>query len=418
MFFLYQILIFITILFSPLILLVRFLKNKEDKKRFIEKFSIILKKKNKQNLVWIHAASVGEVMSVVPLIDELEKDKKIEKILLTTSTLSSSKIFENLKFKKTFHQFFPIDFFFLTSIFIKHWRPKIAIFIDSEIWPCMFTEIKKNKIPLVLLNARITERSFKKWQILKKFSSIIFGKIDMAYPSNLETMNFLKKFKVKKIKKIGNLKFTERKKVKEKKFSKSFLRSISKKLILVASSTHPNEEMIISKTHLKLKKIFKNLLTIIIPRHIHRVQDIAKDIQSLNLKTIIRTSKQKIKPNTDIYLVDTYGETKKFFNISKTTFIGGSLTNHGGQNPIEPARFGLNIIHGPHVRNFRDIFKFFANKKISHKIKNHNELFKVSQKLLTKNNKIKLNLRKIGNSILKETVIEIKNILSHEIKKT
>lgn len=418
MFFLYQILIFITILFSPLILLVRFLKNKEDKKRFIEKFSIIFKKKNKQNLVWIHAASVGEVMSVVPLIDELEKDKKIEKILLTTSTLSSSKIFENLKFKKTFHQFFPIDFFFFTSIFIKHWRPKIAIFIDSEIWPCMFTEIKKNKIPLVLLNARITERSFKKWQILKKFSSIIFGKIDMAYPSNLETMNFLKKFKVKKIKKIGNLKFTERKKVKEKKFSKSFLRSINKKLILVASSTHPNEEMIISKTHLKLKKIFKNLLTIIIPRHIHRVQDIAKDIQSLNLKTIIRTSKQKIKPNTDIYLVDTYGETKKFFNISKTTFIGGSLTNHGGQNPIEPARFGLNIIHGPHVRNFRDIFKFFANKKISHKIKNHNELFKVSQKLLTKNNKIKLNLRKIGNSILNETVIEIKNILSHEIKKT
>lgn len=418
MFFLYQILIFITILFSPLILLVRFLKNKEDKKRFIEKFSIIFKKKNKQNLVWIHAASVGEVMSVVPLIDELEKDEKIEKILLTTSTLSSSKIFENLKFKKTFHQFFPIDFFFFTSIFIKHWRPKIAIFIDSEIWPCMFTEIKKNKIPLVLLNARITERSFKKWQILKKFSSIIFGKIDMAYPSNLETMNFLKKFKVKKIKKIGNLKFTERKKVKEKKFSKSFLRSISKKLILVASSTHPNEEMIISKTHLKLKKIFKNLLTIIIPRHIHRVQDIAKDIQSLNLKTIIRTSKQKIKPDTDIYLVDTYGETKKFFNISKTTFIGGSLTNHGGQNPIEPARFGLNIIHGPHVRNFRDIFKFFANKKISHKIKNHNELFKVSQKLLTKNNKIKLNLRKIGNSILKETVIEIKNILSHEIKKT
>ena len=418
MFFLYQILIFITILFSPLILLVRFLKNKEDKKRFIEKFSIIFKKKNKQNLVWIHAASVGEVMSVVPLIDELEKDKKIEKILLTTSTLSSSKIFENLKFKKTFHQFFPIDFFFLTSIFIKHWRPKIAIFIDSEIWPCMFTEIKKNKIPLILLNARITERSFKKWQILKKFSSIIFGKIDMAYPSNLETMNFLKKFKVKKIKKIGNLKFTERKKVKEKKFSKSFLRSINKKLILVASSTHPNEEMIISKTHLKLKKIFKNLLTIIIPRHIHRVQDIAKDIQSLNLKTIIRTSKQKIKPDTDIYLVDTYGETKKFFNISKTTFIGGSLTNHGGQNPIEPARFGLNIIHGPYVRNFRDIFKLFANKKISHKIKNHNELFKVSQKLLTKNNKIKLNLRKIGNSILKETVIEIKNILSHEIKKT
>ena len=152
MFFFYQLLIFITLIFSPIILFVRFLKNKEDKKRFIEKFSIIFKKENKRNLVWFHAASVGEVMSIVPLIDELEKDKRI---LLTTSTLSSSRIFENLRFKKTIHQFFPIDFFFLTSIFIKHWKPKIAIFIDSEIWPCMFTEIKKNKIPLLLMNARI-----------------------------------------------------------------------------------------------------------------------------------------------------------------------------------------------------------------------------------------------------------------------
>ncbi len=167
-----------------------------------------------------------------------------------------------------------------------------------------------------------------------------------------------------------------------------------------------------------LKKKFKNLLTIIIPRHVNRVKDIAKDLQSLNLKTVIRTSKQKIKLDTDIYLVDTYGETKKFFNISKTTFIGGSLANHGGQNPIEPARFGLNIIHGPYVRNFKDIFKFFANKKISHKIRNQNQLYEVAHKLLTKNNKIRLNLKKIGDSILKESVVEVKSIIRHEIKKT
>ncbi len=418
MFYIYQLLILITLLFSPIILFVRFLKNKEDKKRFIEKFSIISKEKNKKNLVWIHAASVGEVMSVVPLIDELEKDKKIQKILLTSSTLSSSKIFKNLKFKKTTHQFFPIDFFFLTSVFIRHWKPKIAIFIDSEIWPCMFTEIKKNKIPLLLMNARITERSFKKWKIFEKFSFQIFGKIDAAYPCDFETLNYLKKFQVKKIKKIGNLKFAQRNNIKEKKFSNSFLSSIKKRLILVASSTHPNEEMIISKIHLKLKKKFKNLLTIIIPRHIHRIQEIAKDLQSLKLKTIIRTSKQKIKVDTDIYLVDTYGETKKFFNISKTTFIGGSLASHGGQNPIEPARFGLKIVHGPHVRNFKDIFKFFSKNKISYEIKNQNQLFEVTNKLLTKQNRIKLNLRKIGDSILKQTVIEVKETLRHEIKKT
>ena len=418
MFFFYQLLILITLIFSPLILLVRFLKNKEDKKRFIEKFSIISKEKNRNNLIWIHAASVGEVMSIVPLIDELEKNQKVKKILLTTSTLSSSKIFSNFKFKKTIHQFFPIDFFFLTSIFINHWKPKIAIFVDSEIWPCMYRNIKRKKIPLILLNARITEKSFNKWRALKKFSADTFGHIDVAYPSNQETIKYLKKLKVKRIKKIGNLKFSQRNNIKEGKFSKSFLMTVKNRHIWVASSTHPREELIIAKTHSRLKKEFKNLLTVIIPRHINRIKEITYDLESFNLKTILRTSKQKIKLDTDIYLVDTYGETKKFFKLSKTTFIGGSLANHGGQNPIEPASFGLNIIHGPHVRNFKDIFKLFAEKKISHEIKNDNQLFNIARKLLIKNNKINLNLREMGNSILKKTVIEVNNILNDEIKKT
>ena len=254
MFFFYQILIFIALIFSPLILLTRFFKDKEDKKRFIEKFSIINKEKNKNNLVWIHAASVGEVMSVVPLIDELEKNQKIKKILLTTSTLSSSKIFSNFNFKRTIHQFFPIDFFLLTPIFINHWKPKIAIFVDSEIWPCMYKNIKRENIPLILLNARITEKSFNKWRALKKFSTDVFSHIDVAYPSNQETIKYLKKFKVKKIKKIGNLKFSQRHKIKKDKFSKSFLLSIRNRCIWVASSTHPNEELIVAKAHLKLKK--------------------------------------------------------------------------------------------------------------------------------------------------------------------
>ena len=418
MFFFYQILIFIALIFSPLILLTRFFKDKEDKKRFIEKFSIINKEKNKNNLVWIHAASVGEVMSVVPLIDELEKNQKIKKILLTTSTLSSSKIFSNFNFKRTIHQFFPIDFFLLTPIFINHWKPKIAIFVDSEIWPCMYKNIKREKIPLILLNARITEKSFNKWRALKKFSTDVFSHIDVAYPSNQETIKYLKKFKVKKIKKIGNLKFSQRHKIKKEKFSKSFLFSIKNRCIWVASSTHPNEEEIIAKAHLRLKKEFKNLLTVIIPRHVNRVKEITDNLETLHLKTIIRTSKQKIKSDTDIYLVDTYGETKKFFELSKTTFIGGSLANHGGQNPIEPASFGLNIIHGPHVRNFKDIFKLFAEKKISHEIKNVNQLLNIARKLLKKNNKINLNLKEMGNSILKKTVIEVNNILNNEIKKT
>ncbi len=418
MFFFYQILFLIVILFSPLIIIIRLLKDKEDKKRFLEKFSINLKKRKPGNLIWFHAASVGEFLSIVPLVKELEKRKDIKNILVTTSTLSSSKIFKNFKFKKTIHQFFPIDYFYFTSKFIKHWKPRIAIFIDSEIWPCMFREIKKNSIPLLLMNARITYKSFTKWSFFKNFSKDTFAKIDIAYPANTETLKYLKKFDVKKIKNIGNLKFTDDKDSSKDTLTKSFLLKIKKRLIWVASSTHPSEEVLVGKTHLELSNRFKKLLTIIIPRHINRVSEIKDDLTTIGLNTITRSSKQKIDFNTDIYLVDTYGETKKFFKIAKMIFIGGSIVNHGGQNPIEPARYGLSIVHGPNVRNFKDIFKFFEEKKLAFKINNQNQLRAISYKLLTKKKTKTIDLKKIGKNILKKSVLEINQIFVNEIKKT
>ena len=174
MYFFYQFLLFLAVICSPIILLIRFLKDKEDKKRFVEKFGFIKEKRIKGNLLWIHVASVGELMSVLPLIHELEKIKSIKSILLTTSTLSSSKIFKTLKFKKTIHQFFPIDLNFFTLKFIRYWKPKIAIFIDSEIWPNMFKNLKRNSIPILLMNARITNKSFKRWFFFKNFSKKSF----------------------------------------------------------------------------------------------------------------------------------------------------------------------------------------------------------------------------------------------------
>ncbi len=417
MFFVYQFLIFLIIAISPIIILIRFFKDKEHKTRFIEKFSLIKKNRNRGNLIWIHAASVGELMSVVPLVHKLEKNNDIKTILITTSTLSSSKIFSNYKFKKTIHQFFPIDFFFFSSKFIKYWKPKVAIFIDSEIWPCMYKEINKNSIPLLLMNARITEKSYKRWKFFNKFTQNIFDNIEIAYPSNSDTHNYLKKLNVKKIKKIGNLKFTKNTKQKSIKFSSSFLSSINKRLILCASSTHPSEEKIIAKTHLDLKKRFNHLLTIIIPRHVSRINEINKEIKLMNLKTVIRTSKQKINHKTDVYLVDTYGETKKFFDISKIAFIGGSLVNRGGQNPIEPARSNINIIHGPNINNFKDIYTFFNKKKIAYKINNFNQLKYTTQKLLSIKKNKKINLEKVGNIILKKSIKEVVNVLNNEIKK-
>ena len=193
MYFFYQFLLFLAIICSPIILLIRFLKDKEDKKRFVEKFGFIKEKRIKGNLLWIHVASVGELMSVLPLIHELEKIKSIKSILLTTSTLSSSKIFKTLKFKKTIHQFFPIDFFYFSSKFLKYWKPTLAVFIDSEIWPSMYKELEKKSIPLLLMNARITNKSFRRWKLFNQFTRNIFETIKIAFPSNSDTNKYLKK---------------------------------------------------------------------------------------------------------------------------------------------------------------------------------------------------------------------------------
>ena len=209
MFFLYQIILSLLILISPIIILFRILKNKEHKKRFIEKFSLSSKKRNTGRLIWFHGASVGEILSIVPLIENYEKNKLIDQILITSSTLSSSKVLKRFNFKKTIHQFYPIDHIFFTNKFLNYWRPSFAIFIESEIWPCMFANLKKREIPLVLLNARLTKKTFNKWIKYKNFADIIFNKITVAYPQNFETKYFLRKLKVKKINLIGNIKFSE-----------------------------------------------------------------------------------------------------------------------------------------------------------------------------------------------------------------
>jgi 3-deoxy-D-manno-octulosonic-acid transferase len=320
MLFLYQIILTLIILLSPIIIIVRIYKNKEDKIRFKEKFGFPTKKRVEGKLIWLHGASVGEILSVIPLIENYEKDKSINQILITSSTLSSSKIIQKFKFKKTIHQFYPIDHIFFTRSFLKYWRPHVAIFIDSEIWPYMFKKLKENKISLVLLNARITKKTFSKWVKLKNFSRRVFDKITIAYPQNLETKSYLKKLKTNKIKTIGNIKFAEANNLQIDKINNKLKSQFKTKKIWIASSTHLGEEIFCAKAHIDLKKKIKNLITIIIPRHIHRVKKIIDELENLNLKVATHSSKNKNLKNIDIYIVDTFGETKKFHKIGLQFF--------------------------------------------------------------------------------------------------
>jgi 3-deoxy-D-manno-octulosonic-acid transferase len=351
---------------------------------------------------------VGELMSVVPVIKKLEKNKKIKNIILTTSTTSSANIFSKIKLKKTIHKYYPIDNNYITKKFINYWQPELAIFIDSEIWPNMLRNLYSKKIPVIILNARITERSFNRWKIFPNFAKEVFSKISLALPQNLQTLKYLKLLKVKNIKVAGNLKYYG-----EENIQSTDIKILKNKFknfkIWCAASTHNNEEILIGNLHKKLKKKEKRLITIIIPRHVNRTKKILSDMGSIGLKAIKHTSNNKIESDVDIYLVDSYGESSKFYDLTNVTFVGGSIIQHGGQNPLEPARLGNFIINGPNVSNFREIYTFLLNHKISLTVKNISKMEKIILKKLDKNNSIqnRRKIIKIGNNILEKNLFYI-----------
>tara|TARA_B100002051_G_scaffold214535_1_gene206561 strand:+ start:486 stop:1718 length:1233 start_codon:yes stop_codon:yes gene_type:complete len=410
MFYIYEFILLIFIIFSPIFFLIRIVSGKEDPKRFLEKLCLYSKSKNINKTIWFHGASIGEITSIIPIVKSLEKNKKIDKILLTSSTTSSASIIKKFKFKKTIHVFYPIDTYYLTNKFIKYWKPQIALFIDSEIWPNMIKNLNKNKIPIILLNGRITKKSFVRWKNFPNFSKEIFSKISLAMPQNDETMKYLKNLGVKKVKFAGNLKyFGQSKKIIDKNTKKIF----KNRLIFCAASTHNSEELFIGKIHKELKLKYNNLITILIPRHINRSKSIANDLESLNLKVITRSSKKQIFKNTDIYIVDTYGETSKFYGLSNVTFVGGSLVPHGGQNPLEPARMGSYILHGSNIQNFREIYIMLSKLNISSKINNIINMKKIVSKKIKfrQPHSVIKKLNYMGNEILKKNINEINKFL-------
>jgi 3-deoxy-D-manno-octulosonic-acid transferase len=409
MFFFYRILINLILLLSPIIILIRLLQIKEDPLRFKEKLGFYSKKKLKGKLIWFHGASVGEILSVIPLIEKLEKNKQIKQILITSNTLSSSKILSRLKLKKTIHQFLPMDTDYNTNKFLSYWDPSIAIFIDSEIWPNMITNIKKKNISLMLINARITKKSFTKWNFFPSSAKKLFQNFDMCLSSSLESKNYLKLLGAKKISYIGNLKFTQSEKTADE-LSSNIKKFFLTRKIWCASSTHELEEKICANIHKKLKIKYKNLLTVIIPRHIHRTKKIIKEIKELNLKIHLHDSRKKIDEETDIYLVNSFGQTQSFFKACKTVFLGGSIIEHGGQNPLEAAKYGCQILHGPNVWNFKEIYNLLEVHGMSNKITTTKQLsLKVEQIFNSKKNskKLQLKIKILGNKILESTLNEI-----------
>ena len=406
----------ITLFYIPYIFLIFFrrLIKKEHQTKYKEKIFINNFKRPEGFLFWFHVASIGEFRSILPVIDFYLKQNVKNNFLITTVTLTS---FNELEKKygsnnRVVHQFLPYDFKFLINNFFKNWRPDIASFVDSEIWPNFIFKIKEEKIPLILLNARITKKSFLRWKKVGTLSNKIFGSFSLCISSSKDTSDYLNILGSKNIKFFGNIKFcsvVENQKEEDEQF-----KSIANKKIWCAVSTHSNEEDLCGKAHSIAKKSQGDILTIIIPRHIHRINSIYSNLRDLGFKVQIKKEKDPINSSADIVLVNYYGAVTKYLKYFKQIFIGKSMLkkfeNSGGQNPIDAAKMGCHIYHGPYVYNFREIYQFLDESKLSEEIKNPenlaNKLIKnFETDLKTDNEKIKkLNVysNKIFDNVINE----------------
>ncbi len=373
------------IIYPVLIIFIFFRKliNKEDKKRYIEKifaskFNVLRNKNSK--LVWFHAASVGEIKSIIPIIKNLIENNKNLEILLTTVTLSAGNLVqaEIKNYENIYHRYFPLDVGFLIKKFLVEWNPQVIFLVDSEIWPNLIFESNEKEIPLALINARITKKTFNRWMLIPNTAKSIFEKFKLCLASNNETQNYLEKLNVKNINFYGNIKLIN---TTDKSLSNEQHDPILKKSkVWCAISTHKGEEEFCLEVHKILNEEFKNIITIIAPRHIQRVDEIKSLCNNFSLTNQILNKDEKILENKEIIIINSFGVLSKYIEYSKSVFIGKSLLKKlervGGQSPIEAASLGCKVYHGPFIYNFKEIYETLEKNNISNKIQKNYELAK------------------------------------------
>ncbi len=398
--------------------------NKEDPKRFKEKIlssHFKINKKENLKLIWFHAASIGEFNSIIPIINQLNLNENNLYFLITTNTLSSGNlaVTELKKIKNAEHRYFPLDVSFLINKFICSWKPDKIFLVDSEIWPNLILNAKKYNIPIALLNARLTSKSFKRWMTFPKVTKKIFGMIDLFICSNIETKNYLEKLKLKNIYYKGNIKLSDQ--INKDEIVNCNSNTLLKKRFWFAASTHKEEDIMCLKTHLKLKQKYDKIITIIAPRHVERSKDIQALSEKFKLNTQILNKDEIILQNKEIIIINFFGSLKSYFKFAKSVFIGKSMIqrfkNDGGQNPIEAAKLDCKIYHGPFVYNFEDIYKLLEQNNVSQKIYSYQELSENLERDLKDFKKNKSNnifIESLGQKTLKETMELIEGFLNNE----
>src|SRR5450432_2793724 len=340
---------------APALIKRRLKQGKEDPARIGERRGMSRDIRPHGPLVWIHGASVGEVLAAAGLIEKL-RALNIH-ILLTSGTVTSAAIVAKRFPADIIHQYVPYDSPRYVTRFLDHWRPSLALFIESDLWPNLILASAARRLPMVLINGRMSQRSFPRWRRMAGTISALLGRFDVCLAqSQLDAERFTA-LGSRNVVTTGNLKLDVTAPTADPAKLERLMSVTRGRPVIVAASTHPGEEEILIEAHRTLAGFFPSLLTVIVPRHPHRGEAVARMVEASGLHGALRSREELPTAATDIYVADTMGELGLFYRLAPIVFMGGSLVEHGGQNPVEAVKLGAAVVHGPHVFNFTDVYE-------------------------------------------------------------
>jgi 3-deoxy-D-manno-octulosonic-acid transferase len=339
---------------TPLFLARRQRLGKEHGLRLGERRGVSAKGRPHGPLVWLHGASVGELISVLPLIERIHAREV--NLLVTSGTVTSGGLAEQRLPRDVIHQFVPIDVPYFVRRFLDHWEPDLALFVESELWPNIMIETSRRAVPMILINGRLSANSFRRWQHAPATIGDLLRRLDLCLARTPADAERLSELGARHVVTTGDLKLDGPAPPADRDKLAALQRAVAGRPLIAAASTHEGEEAAMVDAHLKLRANFPNLLTVIAPRHPERGESVAELARALGLAARLRSRGELPDATTEIYIADTVGELGLIYRLAPIVFIGGSLIKHGGQNPIEPAKLGATILHGPHVANFAEIY--------------------------------------------------------------
>lgn len=343
---------------SPLIdlhLKRRVQRGKEEPSRLGERAGEATRERPDGPLLWTHAASVGESLLALPLIEALLNERPNAHALITTGTVTSAKLMEKRLPPRAFHQFAPLDQAGAWRRFFDHWRPELGCLVESEIWPHLILEANRANLPLVLINARMSARSASRWRWASGTARRLLGSLTLCLARSQADAARFAELGAVDVRMLGDLKNATPPLPADAAALSKLKAEIGDRLVWLAASTHPGEEMALLTAHQRLQAERKDLLTVIVPRHPERGEQIASDLRASGATIARRSLAERPTAETGLYLADTLGELGLFYRLSRLAFIGGSLVPHGGQNPLEAARLGCPPLFGPHTGNFEEM---------------------------------------------------------------